>query len=85
MVTTGGRVTPSAGSAFLARGGVGDFLGGLLFEGDDVGVGSEEARHLAGQFGVERLVDGGEHAASQQARDQILGAKSQASPPDPLR
>ena len=41
---------------------------------DDVGVGAEEARHLVGQFGVERLVDGGEHTAHQQARDQVLGA-----------
>ncbi len=76
MVTTGGRVTPSVGHAFFARGGFGNFLGGLLFEGDHVGVRSEEARHLAGQFGVERLIDGGEHAAQQQARDQVLGAKS---------
>ena len=64
------------GHAFLARGGFRNFLGGLLFEGDHVGVRSEEARHLAGQFGVERLIDGGEHAAKQQARDQVLGAKS---------
>ena len=66
-----------AGGTFLTSGRIGDFLGGLFFEGDHVGIRSEEARHLAGQFGVERLVDGGEHAASQQARDQILGANSQ--------
>ena len=63
------------GDAFLARGSFGNFFGGLLFEGDDIGVGAEEARHLAGQFGIERLVDGGEHTAGQQARDQVLGAE----------
>ena len=73
------------GHTFFACGGFGNFLGSLLFEGDHVGVRSEEARHLAGQFGVERLIDGGEHAAAQQTRDQIFGAKSQASPPDLLR
>ena len=65
------------GGAFFTRGGVGDFFRRLFFEGDHVGVGSEEARHFAGQFGVERLVDGGEYAASQQARDQIFGADSE--------
>ena len=65
-------------SAFLAcTGGVGDLFLRLLFEADDVGVGSEEARHLAGEFGVERLVDGREHAARQQTRDQILRANIQ--------
>src|SRR5258708_8421310 len=39
-----------------------------------MGFRTEEARHLTGQFRVERLVDGGEHTATQQARDQILGA-----------
>ncbi len=63
-------------ASFFTGRGLGDFLGGLLFEGDHVGVSSEEARHLAGQFGVERLVDGGEDAASQQTRDQVLGAKA---------
>ena len=38
---------------------------------------AEEASHLRGQLGVERLVDGGENAAAQQARDQILGANFQ--------
>ena len=55
--------------ASFVRGGLGDFLGGLLFEGDHVGVGTEEARHFAGQFSIERLIDGGEHAASEQASD----------------
>ena len=69
-----------AGRAFLAGGGVGNFLGGLLFEGDHVRIRSEEACHFAGQFSVESLIDGGENAAHQQARDQILGAHSQVSP-----
>ena len=84
MVTTGGRVHGFDGGLLLSpRGGCVNFLRGLLFEGDHVGVGAEEARHLAGQFGIERLVDGGEHAARQQARDQVLGADVRASPPDP--
>jgi len=31
-----------------------------------------EARHFAGQFGVQRLVDGRENALRQQPRDQIF-------------
>ena len=76
MVTTGGRVTPSVGAPSSPVADSDNFLGGLLFEGDDVGVRSEEARHLAGQFGIERLIDGGENAAEQQARNQVLGANS---------
>ena len=60
--------------ALFARGSLGNFLGGLVFEGDHIGVGSEEARHLAGQVGVEGLIDGGEDTAGQQARDQVFGA-----------
>ena len=77
MVTTGGRVTPSVGDTFLAHGGFGNFFGSLFFEGDHVGVSSEEARHLAGQFRIERLIDRGKDAAGQQARDQVLGAKAE--------
>ena len=54
-----------SGCAFLTCGGVGNFFGGLLFEGDYIRIRSEETRHLAGQFGVERLIDGGKYAASQ--------------------
>ena len=64
-------------SSFFTRGGFRNFLRSLLFEGDHIRVRSEETRHLAGQFGVQRLVDGGEHTAHQQAGNQILGAKSQ--------
>ncbi len=53
----------------------------LRFEADQVGTGAELARHVAGQLGIERLVDGGKDAASQQAGDNILGADSQSSRP----
>jgi hypothetical protein len=43
----------------------------LFFERDDVGFGSEEARHLGGEFGIECLVDGREHTAAKQAGDEI--------------
>jgi hypothetical protein len=76
IVTTGGRGTASAPSSLLSVACVGIFRS-LFFEGDDFGVGSEEARHLAGQFRVERLIDGREHAAHHQARDHILGANAQ--------
>ena len=77
MVTTGGRghslrrpssPAPSAGTVVLGQ---------LLFEGDDRGLGAEVAGHVGGQIGIERLVDGGENAARQQAGDQVLGANSQ--------
>ncbi len=57
---------PLADYALLAGRSFRNFLGGLLFEGDHIGVGSEEARHLAGQLGIERLIDGGEHAPPQE-------------------
>ena len=62
---------------FLARGGLGNLLGSLLFEGNHIGIRSEESCHLAAQFGVKCLIDGGKHAASQQASDQILSPNSQ--------
>ncbi len=64
--------------AFLAGlGGFGGVFRGLLFEGDDFGVGSEEARHFAGEFGVESLIDGGEDAAHDEAGDDIFGANAE--------
>ena len=76
MVTTGGRGTASP-QRFFAGSASATLFRRLLFEGDHVGFGAEEARHFAGQFGVERLVDGGEHAARQQTRDQIFRANFQ--------
>ena len=58
-----GRTGNGFGAFLAALGGFGCVFCGLLFEGDDFGVGSEEARHFAGEFGVEGLVDGREHAA----------------------
>src|ERR1700756_1112420 len=49
----------------------------LFFKADYVGVCPEESRHLAGELGVERLIDGGEHAPHEQPRNQILRANSQ--------
>ena len=74
MVTTGRTRAGFDGTFFTAGGGVGDFLGGLFFEGDDVGLGAEEARHFGGEFGVERLVDGREHAAPEQSCNEIFRA-----------
>ena len=45
------------------------FFRGLLFEGDDLGVGSEEARHFSGELGIKRLIDRGENPFRQEARD----------------
>ena len=52
-------------------------LGQLLFEGDDRRLGAEVTSHIGRQVGIERLVDGGENASCQQARDKVLGANSQ--------
>ena len=72
--------------AFLsALGGCVDIFRSLLFEGDHFGLGAEEARHLARQFGIERLVDGGENAAPQQARRSDPSRECRASRPDPSR
>src|SRR3954470_18792313 len=54
-----------------------EFLRSLLFKADDVGLSAEVAGQLSGKFLIERLVDGGEHAAHQQARDQIFRADIQ--------
>ena len=62
------------GGFFAAAGSRVNIFRSLLFEGDHVGFGAEEARHFAGQFGVERLVDGRENSAPEQARDHILHA-----------
>ena len=56
-------------NAFFTCGSFRNFFCGLLFEGDHIRIRSEEARHLAGQLGVQRLVDGSEHAARQQTRN----------------
>ena len=50
---------------------------GLLFEANHFGGGIELLRHLDRQAGVERLVDGDQHAAIQQDLDHILGAHLQ--------
>ena len=76
MVTTGGRGTPSAPSSLLSVASVRVFRS-LLFEGDHFRLRPEEARHFAGQFRIERLIDGGEHAPHHQPRDHILGANAQ--------
>src|SRR5437763_1943476 len=50
---------------------------GLLLKADDISIGAELPRHLAGQCRVQCLIDGGEHAPRQQARDNFLGAHTQ--------
>ena len=62
---------------FAALGGRVGIFRRLFFEGDDFRLRAEEARHLAGQFRVERLVDGRKHAAHHQPRDYVLGANAQ--------
>ncbi len=49
----------------------------LILKADDRALGSEVAGHVAGEVFAERLVDGGEDATSQQARDEILGADAE--------
>ena len=50
-------------------------LAACFFERDDVGFSSEEARHLGGEFGIERLVDGRKHTtAEEQAAKEITDA-----------
>ena len=62
---------------FASRGRVGYIFLRLLFEADDVRVGSEEARHLARQLCIERLIDRGKYASRQQTGNQILRANIQ--------
>jgi len=64
-------------NTFFTGGSVGDFFLCLIFEADDISISPKEARHLAGEFGVEGLIDRGKNAASQQTGDQIFGADSQ--------
>jgi hypothetical protein len=86
MVTTGGRVTVLKTASFSCSMACASIvLLNLIFEADDRALGSEVAGHVAGQIFAERLVDGGEDAASQQARDQILGADVELLRQDPLR
>ena len=59
---------------FAAASGRVNVFRSLLFERDHVRFGTEEARHFARQFGIERLVYGSENTAPEQARDQILHA-----------
>ena len=49
-------------------------LQGLLFERNHRGGGVEVLGDFAGELDVERLVDGGEHAAVEQHLDDVLGA-----------
>ena len=54
----------------------GTFLGvdlHVLFEGHDIGQVAEFPGDLLGQFGVQGLVDGGEHAPVQQLGHHVLG------------
>src|SRR5580692_768811 len=55
-----------------ARGSGVNVFRSLLFERDHIRFSAEEARHFAGQLGVERLVHRRENSASQQARNHIL-------------
>ena len=73
------------GRLFSARRGCVNVFRSLLFERDHVRLGAEEARHFAGQFGVERLVDRGENAATQAGARSNLSRECRASPPDLLR
>src|SRR5580658_42564 len=70
-----GRARHSANRTFFASSSsLVSVLGSLLFKRNDVRIRAKEARHLAGQFGIERLVHGCENAASQQTRDHIFYA-----------
>jgi hypothetical protein len=79
IVTTGGRgVVSTADSSPLAGGCPIRFpWPPALRSVMTLRLRAEEARHLGRQFGIERLVDGGEDAAAEQARDEILGANVQ--------
>ncbi len=46
----------------------------LLFDGDDLGVGSELAGYFFDEFAFERLVDGDEDALHQEGGDEVLAA-----------
>ncbi len=46
----------------------------LILKADDRALGSKVAGHVTGEVFAESLIDGGKDAASQQTRDQILGA-----------
>ena len=46
----------------------------LLFDGDDLGVRAELARHILDQLAFERLVDGDEDALHQEGGDEVLAA-----------
>ncbi len=50
------------------------FVGHLVFEADDLGVGAELAGDVLHQFRIERLIDRDENAAHQQSCDQIFAA-----------
>ena len=70
-----GRTRSCLDCGFLSGGSGGvNILRRLLFECDYIRVGAEEPGHFAGEFRIERLVDRGENAARQQARNQILRA-----------
>ena len=73
-VTTGGRVTSMLVGILLRKQVLQRLVGHLVFKGDDLGVGPELAGDILHQLGVERLVHGDEHAAHQQAGDQVFAA-----------
>src|SRR5581483_2242139 len=68
--------TSFGGSTFFSGSSIGDVLGSLLFEADDVRIRTEEAGHFARQFRVESLIDRGEYASAQQTGDEIFGANA---------
>src|SRR5277367_6189620 len=52
-------------------------VGHLIFEGDDLGVGSKLGSHILNQFGIEGLIDGDKNAAHQKRCDEVLTAYTQ--------
>src|ERR1700722_8488044 len=62
---------------FSAAGGGIDVFRCLLFKRDDIRFGAEEARYFAGQLGIKSLIDGGEHSAPEETRNQIFRAHFQ--------
>src|SRR4029077_10199391 len=70
-----GRTRRCLDCGFLSTSGSSiDVFRRLLFERNYIRVSAEEACHFAGEFRIECLVNRGEYAASQKARNQILGA-----------
>ena len=59
-------------SGFFSAGSSVDILRCLFLKRDHIRFRPEEAGNFAGQFRVERLIDGGKNAAREQTRDEIL-------------